>query len=228
MELFTAYVLFSLYSQPDAPIFSLFQHFLTSALECILSHTTPADLPSLCSVVAEVHTLIQSVLAVMTAEDAYTTFTACLPQVEPSWREAQRPAIAKALQEWLGGVLGALRTMVDGVIAPLRTVEQLAGVKRRVREVLTAMQAQWAASLRVIFAGETTDPLAALFDETFGAKSQELIRACFEAMCEQMRASVTRLSDVSLVYLNEEVAKRVVSPITQLFVDLSDLEYTQS
>ena len=47
-------------------------------------------------------------------------------------------------------------------------------------------------------------------------------------MCEQMRASVTRLSDVSLVYLNEEVAKRVVSPITQLFVDLSDLEYTQS
>ena len=144
MELFTAYVLFSLYSQPDAPIFSLFQHFLTSALECILSHTTPADLPSLCSVVAEVHTLIQSVLAVMTAEDAYATFTACLPQVEPSWREAQRPAIAKALQEWLGGVLDALRTMVDGVIAPLRTVEQLAGVKRRVREVLTAMQAQWA------------------------------------------------------------------------------------
>ena len=119
MELFTAYVLFSLYSQPDAPIFSLFQHFLTSASECILSHTTPADLPSLCSVVAEVHTLIQSVLAVMTAEDAYATFTACLPQVEPSWREAQRPAIAKALQEWLGGVLGALRTMVDGVIAPL-------------------------------------------------------------------------------------------------------------
>ena len=83
MELFTAYVLFSLYFQPDAPIFSLFQHVLTSASECILSHTTPADLSSLCSVVAEVHTLIQSVLAVMAAEDAYATFTACLPQVEP-------------------------------------------------------------------------------------------------------------------------------------------------
>ena len=40
--------------------------------------------------------------------------------------------------------------------------------------------------------------------------------------------SVAKLSDVSLVYLNEEVAKRVVTPITQLFVDLSDLDYTQS
>lgn len=228
MELFTAYVLFSLYSQPDASIFSLFQRFLASSSECILSHMTPADLPSLCTVIMEIHTLIQSVLAVMTAEDAYAIFTACLPQVDASWREAQRPAIAKALQEWLGGVLGELKKMVDGVIAPLTTVEQLAGVKRRVRAVLADMQAQWSASLRVIYAGDTHDPLAALFDATFSGKSQELIRACFEAMCGQMKASVAQLNDVSLVYLNEEVAKRVVSPITQLFVDLSDLEYTQS
>ena len=228
MELITANVLFSLYSQPDSPIFSLFQHFLSSSSEFILSHMTPATLPSLCTVIMEIHTLIQSVLAVMTAEETYSIFTTCLPQVDVAWREAQRPAIAKALQEWLEGVLSALRTMVDGVIAPLTTVEQLAGVKRQVRDVLTTIQESWSVSLRVIYAGDAHDPLTALFDETFSGKSQELIRACFEVMCGQMKESVAKLSDVSLVYLNEEVAKRVVTPITQLFVDLSDLDYTQS
>lgn len=227
MELFTAFFLFSLFTQPDADVLTLFQRFLSSASDHIVSHASSADLNSFLQTLMEVHRLIQAVLGVMTAEDTYSVFTSNLPAIHPSWREEHRPVIAKSIQDWLEGVLEALKVGAESVVKPVASVEALASVKRSISETMKTIRADWVQGLRVIFAREVADPLAALFDGLFSSKSQELIRVCFESMCEQARGSAARLSDVSVVYLHDEVNKKVAAPITQLFVDLSDLEYSQ-
>ena len=228
MELFTAFFLFSLFTQPDADVLTLFQRFLSSASDHIVSHASSADLNSFLQKLMEVHRLIQAVLGVMTAEDTYSVFTSNLPAIHPSWREEHRPVIAKSIQDWLEGVLEAVKVGAESVVKPVASVEALANVKRSISETMKMIRADWVQGLCVIFAREVADPLAALFDGLFSSKSQELIRVCFESMCEQARGSAARLSDVSVVYLHDEVNKKVAAPITQLFVDLSDLEYSQN
>ena len=64
-----------------------------------------------------------------------------------------------------------------------------------------------------------------LYDHLFSQPSRTLIRSSFQSLQESVGTSVRRLGEYSLQDVNEFLSKWLVKPLSQLFVDLGDLDY---
>ena len=72
------------------------------------------------------------------------------------------------------------------------------------------------------------DPIDRLFTMLFRDQSIAIIRACFDALKSAFRQEVGVVITAERETIGEAVEKRLQKPVYQLYLDLTDLEYSAS
>lgn len=218
---------------------SFFSLLLDVAGNAIDALFTPLSVQSILQSITSINSILQSVLLFFDCSaEEFSLFSKEVPALSSQWRDSNRSQIFTTLQTWIEEEFECISESSKELISQIQSVNELAELKRQVKEVSDIIRMvfinvfivddSWVNALSVIMNNHVNDPIERLFTMLFKEQSISIIHSCFVGLKDRIVDSISTLLTLSNAEIGPISVKMLHNPISELYHDLTDLEYSTS